>query len=346
LVSLLDDSIAACRRATDRSGEATGLLVRGALHTQTGEPEKGADVLRAALQLARRMGARALRGKILSNLGSALHASRELEAADQIYTAGLACARAGRERGSLGRLLICRGNVLVALGKLASAAACFQEAQQIFVDHRDPVHLGMALLNLSQIHLVRGELQACEAVLASALHQVKASHNALSESYVRMQRAEVRSLQGRHEDARREAQRATTLLDGSGDTLARAMAWITRAQIALSGGDADAAIHCADAGLELLVDRELPSLEGRLWLVRAQVTGQVDEHERALRLSIQADDLETQALLHCMSSDPHRQSQARAIGERLGCGPSSRLGRALDRVGVRPGPETSAETRS
>lgn len=208
-IRLIAPVLAEAERRQDRAGLVHALLTLGSAQLAADQMDEGMQALARAVSLAEAVGDDQMLGMVLANFGSACAEMLRLPQADALLQRGLAfCSERDLDSQRLYQLSWL-ANVRLMQGRWDDAGAA---AEEVIGERRAaPIATIMALVALGRLHARRGDPGAAWAVLdrASALATNAGALQRLGP--VHAARAEAALIEGRPEDAAREAGAALPL---------------------------------------------------------------------------------------------------------------------------------------
>jgi predicted ATPase len=305
-----DQALAIVRRRGDRSRECVILDSIGSLHRTQGDLEAARASHDEALAIARAVADRGTEGVVLNNLGIVYREQGRLEEARSCYEAALAIHRETGNRHSEGIGLSNLGNLLRSLGRLEEARARHEAALKIHREIGNRRSEGHVLGSLGNLHFDLGQMDEARAKFEAALAIHREFGDRRFEGVVVGYLGHWSAKLGRLEEAAARYQAALAIAREVGarrfegnvlgelGTVERQRGRLEEARASLARGEA--ILRQLDARIDL----------GKLLLARAEL-----EHDCGERAAMR-----------------RTLDEAESLAVEMGAGPSSELGRVLDRL--------------
>jgi tetratricopeptide (TPR) repeat protein len=282
-MALADEALVLARRQRDGAATTTALRAQGLAARATGELAVAEEKLRRAVRLALRRGDNHSAAEARMTLSFVLLDAGQVKAA--LRQSGLASTVLDGVEGA--RQLAQHGLILQRCGRTEEALTIYARAVPALQDAHDDVWEARARSNRGILHAYRGSLALAEDDLRQASRLDEVGGRAVDAAMSLWNLGFVASCRGDAVSALKLFDRATPVLDQQSIGLAeRAM---DRAQVLLSVGLADEALHLAQEALQDLrrAGQQAAAVECRILVGRAALlTGDhtvAVEHARAAR---------------------------------------------------------------
>jgi tetratricopeptide (TPR) repeat protein len=167
--SLLEQTVALCRKAAYRSGEAACLYQLGVLSIAKGDIEKARAQYEQGLAIQREIGDKRGMALSLNNLGILLSLQGDIVPAGALYEESLAIMRDLDDRWGIAAALNNLGTVAREQGDFSTARALHGEGLAIMRELGDRSDLAIALNNLGTVAYMQGDYSMACSLYAESL---------------------------------------------------------------------------------------------------------------------------------------------------------------------------------
>ncbi len=294
--------------ATDRVTEARAHTGLGELDTHGGRAVAARRHLHAASAIARELGHRPLACAVYNILGNLEQQQGHPEAAQAQFESALTLAREVGDRHRQAAILGNLGNLCIDRGELDRAISYHEGALEAARTVGNRRLEGNTLCNLGMVHLMRGNLDRASHDLTLALDAARNLGQAYLECLVLCNLGIALERRGETEPAQRHFESALSVADASTDRDAQGQILGYLGALHARAGRPMEARQCLDAGEALL--RGASDMVSLAVLLCG----------RAEAWHLAGDTTAARAAL----------TEASAIAERVGAGPDSEIGQALE----------------
>jgi tetratricopeptide (TPR) repeat protein len=158
----LEASLALCREAGDRRGEAQALNMLGFIASERNDLERAKKLLEESLALGRKAGIPIVINSALNSLAALAAYRNDYARATVLLEEGLGIARAAGDVGGIAVNTANLGATAVVTSEFERAKQLLQEARELFWKLGDWLHVSVADINLGNLALAQNDFDLAE----------------------------------------------------------------------------------------------------------------------------------------------------------------------------------------